>query len=92
MLVLNGLAFSLFIQQWLNAAVIAYQAEKVMDSAFGACTAVRLFVYNALIEIIAYITTETFTQIKETLRNDAKQDENLIKDKIPSNLKRRLIS
>ena len=45
MLVLNGLAFSLFIQQLLNAAVIAYQAEKVMDSAFGACTALRLFVY-----------------------------------------------
>ena len=44
-LTLSGFCFSVFAQQLCNAAIIAYQCDKLMDSAFGVANMSRIVIY-----------------------------------------------
>ena len=54
-LTLSAICFALLIQQILNAAVLAYQADKVMDAIFGLCNTTRVAVYQALLEAAPHV-------------------------------------
>lgn len=54
-LTLSAICFAILVQQILNAAVLAYQADKVMDVIFGLCNTTRVAVYQALLEVAPYV-------------------------------------